>query len=539
MTDCTDDCDLANLCNQRHWSIYWLIIVGSFIFVVGRILTVGGPAESPFKSANDRSRWATIRALGDHNRYEIDDIISDRSTHVAWDSIDKVQHVGKDGEPHFYSSKPTLLPTILGYLYGGLRLATGLKITDQTTTVARIMLLIANAIPWLIFLWLLGKTLECVQIRDWSRYFIVAAAGFGTFLSTFATTLNNHLPAAVSIAAALYCLVRIVNYNWKSWLLFTVCGIAAAFAAANELPALSFLCVAGLVCFVKSPTSFLLGFIPGAAFVAVAFFGTNYLAHDDWKPPYAHKSDGAEIAKIQGASIREKLEQDSVPTELESALQKFDLVAPKVERANWPFENDTELNRWKIEDRDGTKFTVLNRNNSDDFTIHQWDNWYAYDSSYWIGQQKSNVDRGQNDTAIYAFHVLFGHHGIFSLTPIWLLSLGGMFSLLYLKQLKLRWLSAISILLTAVVLAFYIFYVPGHDRNYGGHTSAFRWAFWLAPFWLICMAPIVDWLGRTPRGRAVCFGILIISAVSALYSADNPWCHPWLYEIWDSTGLPK
>ena len=28
--------------------------------------------------------------------------------------------------------------------------------------------------------------------------------------------------------------------------------------------------------------------------------------------------------------------------------------------------------------------------------------------------------------ADYAFHMLLGHHGLFSLTPIWLLSLGGM-----------------------------------------------------------------------------------------------------------------
>ena len=539
MSDCSDECNLADLCSQRHWSIYWLIIAASFIFVVGRILTLGGPAESPFQSANDRSRWATIRALGDHNRYEIDDVITDRSTHISWDSIDKVQHPDKDGQPHFYSSKPTLLPTMLGYLYRGVKEVTGLRISHDTVSVARIMLILANAIPWLIYLWLLGKTLECIQIRDWSRYFIVAVAGFGTFLSTFAATLNNHLPAAVAVAATLFCLVQIQNRNRKSWWLFAVCGAVAAFSAANELPALSFFCIAALVCFIKSPDGFLIGFLPGAVLVAAAFFGTNYLAHNDWKPPYAHKSDGAQIASIEDQSILDQLDNEKLPDNIASELAEFDLVVPKVMRVYWPFRSDKELNRWQIEDINGQKFTILNRDGSNQYTIHQWDNWYAYDSSYWTGNRKSSVDEGQTDTALYAFHVLFGHHGIFSLTPIWLFSLAGMFALLYSSQLNLRWLSIITIVLTIVVLSFYIFYIPGHDRNYGGHTSAFRWAFWLAPFWLICMAPIVDWFGKSKRGRALCLTLLVISALSALYSADNPWSHPWLYEIWDKTGLPK
>ena len=35
------------------------------------------------------------------------------------------------------------------------------------------------------------------------------------------------------------------------------------------------------------------------------------------------------------------------------------------------------------------------------------------------------IDRGEPSPAVYALHVLVGHHGIFSLTPIWLLSAWG------------------------------------------------------------------------------------------------------------------
>ena len=97
MTDCTDECDLAELCTQRHWSIYWLIIAASVLFAAGRILTVGidsGSGETTtMLSANDRSRWATVRSLVDLGTYEIDDVITDNSIGINWDSIDKVQHL--------------------------------------------------------------------------------------------------------------------------------------------------------------------------------------------------------------------------------------------------------------------------------------------------------------------------------------------------------------------------------------------------------------------------------------------------------------
>ena len=54
--------------------------------VGGRVLTLQNYAakgESPFYSANDRSRWATIRALGDHDVYEIDTVTNDPENKIA------------------------------------------------------------------------------------------------------------------------------------------------------------------------------------------------------------------------------------------------------------------------------------------------------------------------------------------------------------------------------------------------------------------------------------------------------------------------
>ena len=118
-TNETCPAELPNFCAQRHWSIFWILIICSVSMVAGRVLTVqnhNAKGDSPFFSANDRSRWCTIRALGDEGTYEIDDVIGAEQD-INWNTIDKVRHVGSDGQFHEFSSKPTLLPTMLAGIY--------------------------------------------------------------------------------------------------------------------------------------------------------------------------------------------------------------------------------------------------------------------------------------------------------------------------------------------------------------------------------------------------------------------------------------
>ena len=178
--------ELPNYCAQRHWSIFWILILCSVTVVAGRAMSVqkpGANADTPFFSANDRSRWCTIRALGDHGVYEIDEV-SRRDQPIAWNTIDQVQHIGKDGELHFYSSKPTLLPTMMAGAYKLVKLTTGKNLADDTTFVVRLMLLIVSVLPWAVYLFFMAKMINSIPVRDWSRYYVLACAGFGTYLST-------------------------------------------------------------------------------------------------------------------------------------------------------------------------------------------------------------------------------------------------------------------------------------------------------------------------------------------------------------------
>lgn len=558
-----DSCpsQISALCKRRHWAMYWLIIFVSIATIGGRVAKVQNHfaiGETPFFSANDRSRWCTIRSLVDEGTYEIDEVIEQYSEE-EWDTIDKVRHKNLEGKERYYSSKPTLFPTMLAGKYWVLKQVFGLEITENTLLVCRIILFFCNVLPYLIFLCLLAAMLERIVVHDWTRYFVLSAAGFGTFLSTFAVTLNNHLPAAICVMVALYCLDRIYRTGpvchdapTASWKHYIVAGLFAAFAAANELPALSFFAFAGLLCLMKSPLKTLAGFVPAAAVVVAGFFGTNYLAHGTLRPAYMNRGDGNELALIEGdfrsqldGTDDDNLRDGVVPAELLAPIRTYAqeelekrVISPQCRQSFWKRDRDAKLGRWVVTDVGLGEQFVIEQTDEQKFAVSTWGNWYDYPDSYWSSGKRSGVDRGQKSQMIYAFHMLFGHHGIFSLTPIWLLSFAGLLALPFAGRLQLKWLGVMGLALTVVVFAFYV-NRPVHDRNYGGFTSALRWMFWLIPIWLVAMVPVVDSLGKKQIGKFVCLTLLALSIASAFYSTTNPWCHPWLYECWESLGLPN
>jgi hypothetical protein len=61
-------------------------------------------------------------------------------------------------------------------------------------------------------------------------------------------------------------------------------------------------------------------------------------------------------------------------------------------------------------------------------------------------------------------------------------------------------------------------------------TSGFRWAFWMAPPWLIAMLPAVDAMAGRRWLRGIACVLLCFSALSVSYPTWNPWVHPWLTE---------
>jgi hypothetical protein len=327
------------------------------------------------------------------------------------------------------------------------------------------MLILNQALPMLVFFWIIAKFVERFGTTDWGRMFVMASAAFGTFLMTFGVVLNNHLPAAVCVAIVLYTSVRIWFDGERRWWYFALAGFFAAFAVADELPALSLFAAISAALLWKAPGKTLTAFVPAALVVVAGYFATNWIAHESLRPAYAHRS-----ASDPG------------------------------------------------------------------------DNWYAYQyerggrtlQSYW--QNPVGVDRGEPSRAVYALHTLVGHHGIFSLTPVWILTVVGLgIWLSRPDDRRLRELAVLVAVVSLVVLTFYLMR-PQNDRNYGGMTSGLRWAFWLAPAWLVAMLPAADVAARRPWLRVIALVFLAVSALSASYPTWNPWTHPWLYDFMEYLG---
>ena len=503
--------------------------------------------ERPTLSANDRSRWLTLRALVEpesrvyrylplsesgekKSRCTVGEVLRNCGGESAdrfekanlkakkyvkqlvpyaidkametpgWETIDMVKH-GRSGEEfdpenplsgYLYSSKPTLLPTLMAAPYWLLHRVFGLSLRTDPFLTARTLLTILNLLPLLIGWFYAARLIERFGKTDWGRLFAMATLCFGTFLSTFAVTLNNHLPCVVCVTLAVYAGSRILADGQKSGKYFLAAGFFGAMAVACELPAALiafFLCAALLW---KYPAKTLALAVPAGLLVVAGFFGANFLAHETLRPAYAQKRDHLALARAEH------------PDDPESVL----------------------------------------------VTSFDPDDWYIYRFipsgkvrrpenarlSYWAN--RVGVDRGEPSRAVYAFQATFGHHGIFSLSPVWLLSMAGLIGLLARRGKENAGARLFAASVLTATLVFFVFYLTRDqgDRNYGGMTSGLRWFFPLIPLWILAALPELDRISPKRFGRGIALALLFFSAMSVAYPLWNPWSHPWFYHLMYSLG---
>lgn len=246
----------------------------------------------PLRSANDRSRWATVWSLVERGTYQIDEIdsqrfqIEGREGRHGWGTIDKVKH-----EDHFYSTKPPLFPTLVAGLYWTVKKTLGWEIYRDgwvDARVTRLILLLVNLVPTIVSLILLAAILERHAQSNLTRYLVLTTAAFATLLTPFLGILNNHTIGAYSAMFALYAAIRVIVDGQQKPRYFVLCGFWAAFTCCNELPAALFGLAAFGLMFRASRRQTLVWFVPAALVPLIGFFYTNYLATGGWKPFYLY-----------------------------------------------------------------------------------------------------------------------------------------------------------------------------------------------------------------------------------------------------------
>lgn len=528
---------------QRETSIpTWLIgvlILTATAAQTSRILSVkSNTGETPFHSANDRSRWCTVASLAERGTYQIDAWLAIRdpkTNRQTWNTIDLVRHRGDDGKQHYYSSKPPLLTTLYAGIYSVLRALTGTNLTRSPFYAARAILILVNLLPLLGYWWIWSRWLRREKLDDWSHYVLMSFIVWGTYISTFASTLNNHLPAAISALVSLWGIDRILMRGDGRWRIYIITGLATSFTTANELPALCWVAAVGLLLFLGDWRRTLLGYAVATLPVAVAFAATTYIAHGDLRPPYAHRGLGALVASMPLDSQSQRGQYD-VKEIVESLRQSSLTISDSATIRPSRTSGVSEL--WDPVEE--VRFALTEH--GDRLNIHHWDDWYDYPNSYWYMDRKQGVDKGEKSKVIYALHTLVGHHGIFSLTPFWLVALAGCVRLArrawtagYRDQLLRMFLAIAGT--TLICLVFY-WLRPLQDRNYGGVSSGFRWMFWFTPLWCwLCIFGLrsikLDWQRR-------CIEIsLAVSIFSACYPWTNPWTSPWIMKYLEYVGWIK
>ena len=161
---------------------------------------------------------------------------------------------------------------------------------------------------------------------------------------------------------------------------------------------------------------------------------------------------------------------------------------------------------------------------------------YQYEGSYWntpLEFDWFNVHPEPMPT--YLFHMTFGHHGVFSLSPIFLFSIYGALATLFIKGRPLKAISGLTLFLTVAMLAFYTWNPKA--RNYGGSTTGLRWLFWLIPFWLVTL-PAGLAGGQDRKGiRWLTLAALGLSVLSTGYALRSPWTHPWIVDLLEHLDL--
>ena len=544
-------------------SAYLIFALIALALTAGRISVVTGrDGTTAFLSANDRSRWCTVASLVEHGTYAIDsqiEIVDPVRRHIhPWQTIDKVRHLGTDDKQHYYSSKPPLFPTAVAGVYKVVNLVTGMTLTDQPIYLARILLALVNLPLLALFYFATMGCIERIGKDDWSKRMAALGCCFGTMLLPFAISLNNHLPAATATAVVAWIYLVTIGGIGKpnaavrasersnkikpndadsigselqrrsQVILFLVAGAGAALAAANELPALSMLVFwFGLFAWAKRDS--VLPFIAGVVIVALGFFGTNWLAHQSLRPPYAHRGNGSTIAVLDSLATESTEPDETVAKEIQARLVKAGLITSTAEIE---VATSDEAERWLVRS-DERQFALLLAEGR--WSVARWDDWYEYPNTYWKDGTRRGVDQGEPSKLVYLFQMTFGHHGLFSLTPLWLLvPIGLLAGLMRGPPESRRLMLAISV----ASLVCFLFYLnrPLIDRNYGGVSVCFRWLLWFAPLWLLVVTPVMAWFETTPMRRGTFYTLLALSVFSMSASMESPWQSPWIYRFWQFLG---
>jgi len=245
---------------RRFWTIFALAATLYLALADARV----------FFGGNDGSRWAQIEALVDHGSPTLE------RTRFAR-TVDRVIVDGK-----VYSNKPPFFALVGAALYAPLGMLTGWRIGEPESAggIFRLLTWFLVGVPaaWLVAQFDRESHRFATLTLRW-RTALTVALGAGTLVTSYAGTLNSHVPAAALLFASFAALLHGRP---------AAAGLACGFAAAIDLlpglgmaPFLAWAAAAGAPRHAPGPARFAAGMVPGM----VSFFAANFAVTGTPLPP--------------------------------------------------------------------------------------------------------------------------------------------------------------------------------------------------------------------------------------------------------------
>ena len=469
-------------------------------------------------TANDISRYCTVWSLLERGTFAIDECPWSKDTQDKvkkadpfWKDTRKFKKEDLSAPEHYYSSKPPLFATLMAGVIYPFRKLSGVPL-DATVKQERLernvekpvegepgkttfvketpppviwpayilyfkpVIILFNVVPFLLFLVFFARLLDRYAPNDWAWFVALFAAAWGNYLVVFNASLNNHTAAAYSAFFALYALSRIRD------------DPPIGVEDRREDPAVG-----------KSPAG---RTYRNSDFVMAGFWGAFAACNEIPAGLFGALLFVLLMARSPRQTLLYFVPAALVPLGAFFATQylAFGQLKPVYEEF-------------------GTRS-------------------YNYEGSYWNTPLEFDwFNKYPESMPVYLLHMTFGHHGVFSLSPIFLFSIYASLRNIFGKDRPLKAISWLTLLLTVAMLAFYTWNPKA--RNYGGSTSGLRWLFWLIPFWLVVL-PTGLAAGQDRKGpRWLMLLALALSVLSVGYALRSPWSHPWVVDLMEHLDVYK
>ncbi len=225
---------------------------------------------------NPASRLATIDALVHDGTFAIDG-----SVFVS--TIDKVR-----AGDHFYSSKPPVLSALGAAIYFGLHHIGGVSFRGDRGDRAIYLVTAFSMLPFhLLLLWATFVSLRALGVRGLAALLGFSAVAFGYLGVGYATTLNNHVPAAALVAACFYGFLRARATASPRY--FVLAGASGALAPTMDLGAVFVVGAIAVALLLHDRARFVRCFLPAALPPLALHFGLTYLVAGTVLPIYLHR----------------------------------------------------------------------------------------------------------------------------------------------------------------------------------------------------------------------------------------------------------